>query len=339
MKILSLFHGENYIEKIKEYTESLSLSIDSFENCDAALLSANEIEYDLVLVDAVLPKLDGLEFTRRFRHENRNTPVILFVNTEDIVLQEKALKIGAFDIVNRPVSPILLQARVEHALHFKKSEMLLENEGLLLQDEVKNATKTLQESEFELLEVLAKSCEYKEHSGSMHSLRIAHYTRVVAKAAGLNENIQDVAFHASRIYDIGKVTLADEMLLKKEKLSSEELELMQTHARAGYDLLKYAQGGYLKAGAVISYSHHEKYDGTGYPIGLKGETIPMLGRIVAIADVFDALTSKRAYRNAWSVEDACDYLEKEKGKHFDPKFVTLFMDNLEEIKAIKNRYK
>ena len=160
----------------------------------------------------------------------------------------------------------------------------------------------------------------------------------MAKAAGLNEKVQDVVFHASQFHDLGKIGIGDEILLKPGKLDDAEFEIMKTHARIGYDILKYSQSGYLKAGAVISYSHHEKFDGSGYPIGLSGERIPILGRIVAVADVFDALTSVRPYKKAWSIEDACELLIEEKGKHFDPNLIDLFIENLDEMKSIKSRF-
>lgn len=339
MNILSLYNDTNNLQSIEEYTKSLSLYVNSFEDVDTALSSVRTIEYNLAVVDSMASNYDAIEFLKRFRHNNRDVPVIFLVDSQDIKLQEKTVKIGAYDILARPVSPILLQAKIEHALRFKKAESLLQDKTLLLEDEVLNTTRTLHDNEHELLDILGKSCEYKEHMGSMHSVRIAQYTQLITKVAGLNEKIQDIAFYAARIYDIGKVALPDRVLLKKDKLNDEEYELVKTHARKGYDLLKYAQGSYLKAAAVISYSHHEKYDGSGYPIGLKGETIPILGRIVSIADVFDALTSKRVYRDAWSLEDACAFLLEEKGKQFDPKFVDLFIENLDVVKDIKKRYK
>ncbi|MDQ7042520.1 MAG: HD domain-containing phosphohydrolase, partial [Sulfurimonas sp.] len=259
------------------------------------------------------------------------------IESNDISLQEKAIKQGAFDVVCKPLSSVLLQAKVQNALIQTKAKTLVGNRAIHLQDEIQNATKVLKNSEYELLEILGKSTNYKEHQESTHTKLIAHYARALARLAGLNEKIQDVAFRASGLYDLGKVAIADEILLKKAKLTDDEFEVVKAHARIGYDLLKYAQNGYLKAAAVISYSHHEKYDGSGYPIGLSGETIPILGRIVAIVDVFEALTSKRVYNELWSVEDACSFLIKEKGKHFDPLFVDLFIDNLDEMLDIKNK--
>lgn len=206
--------------------------------------------------------------------------------------------------------------------------------ALLLEHDLNDV---LLNEDFEKL--LSSDIGAENHETSQHTLRIAHYSKVLAKAVGLNEKLQDLAFYASQFHDLGKLDIADEILLKPEKLSDDEFEIIKTHSRIGYDRLKYTQSGYLKAAAIICYSHHEKFDGSGYPIGLSGEAIPVLGRIAAVADVFDALTQERPYNELWSTEDACQLLIGEKGKHFDPDLVDLFIQNLDEIKAIKSQYK
>ena len=206
--------------------------------------------------------------------------------------------------------------------------------ALLLDNDLNDV---LLSEDFEKL--LSSDIGAENHETREHTLRISHYCKVLAKAVGLNEKLQDLAFYASQLHDVGKLDIADEILLKPKKLSVNEFEIIKTHARIGYDLLKYTQIGYLKAAAIICYSHHEKFDGSGYPIGLSGEAIPVLGRIVAVADVFDALTQERPYNELWSIEDACQLLIGEKGKHFDPLLVDLFIENLDEITSIKSRYK
>ncbi|MDF1884160.1 response regulator [Sulfurimonas sp. SAG-AH-194-C21] len=317
MRVLSVFNTLNPFSLIQEYTESLSLSIDSFTQVKEALDASKSVVYDLVLVEDEAA-LDALEFIRAFRHMYRETPILVLVDATDVKVQEKALKIGAFDTVLKPVSPILLQAKLQNTLSLKKAKDVLKNKKALLQEEITSATQGYKDSEHELLNVLAKCSLYKEHKDDKHSEKIAHYSKALARLSGLNEKIQDVAFHACPLYDIGKVGIADEA----------DSETMKTHARIGFDILKYTQNAYLKAGAVISYSHHEKYDGSGYPIGLKGETIPILGRIVAVVEVFEAL----------SIEGACAFLLEEKGKYFDPKLVNLFIENLDEMKSIKNQF-
>jgi len=208
----------------------------------------------------------------------------------------------------------------------------------MLETLIEEVMQTPQESEQERLEVSAKVSELRKYKMDAHVLRVAHTAELLAKAAGLNEKIQDVAFHASQLYDIGKTNISDEILLKSDKLTSDEFETIKKHAQAGYDILKYSQNAYLKAAAVVAYSHHEKFDGSGYPMGLAGEAIPALGRIVALIDVFEALTYERPYKEAWSIEEACLVLMSQKGKHFDPNLVDIFMQNLEEIKSIQARF-
>jgi len=338
MKILSLFDKINYTENLQEYLELFSLNLDSFSNLQEVILSSKSEKYDLVVLDSSMGESDAVEFLKKFRHMYKGVPIVFITDQNDITLQEKVLKLGSYDVLTKPVSSVLLQAKLDQALRLKKAEAVLKDETILLQHEVSNAIKVLKNNEHELLDILAQSSAYREHGNDGHTFRVAHYCKVLAKAAGLNDKIQDIAFHASRIYDIGKIAIPDAILLKKEKLTDEEYELIKNHARLGFDLLKYTQGEYLKAAAVISYSHHEKYDGSGYPIGLKRETIPILGRIVAIVDVFDALTSVKRYRDAWSVEDACKLLVDEKNKHFDPKFVDLFLENIDEINSIKVKF-
>ncbi|HIP19788.1 MAG TPA: response regulator [Sulfurimonas sp.] len=339
MKVLSVFDDASPFLIIREYVESLSLKIDDFTDSQQALTSAKSTSYDLVLIEHTADSFDVLAFIRAFRHMYRETPILVLIDANDMVVQEKVLRLGAFDIICKPLSPVVFQATLQNALKLTKAESLLNDKTVLLQEEIKNATKTFKDSEHELLAVLGKSTQYKEHQGDKHTLVIAHSTKALARLAGLNEKIQDVAFHASQIYDLGKVGVPDELLLKADKLTHDEFEVVKKHAKIGYDFLKYSQNSYLKAGAVISFSHHEKFDGSGYPIGLSGETIPILGRIVAIVDVFEALTSEKVYKKAWTIEDACDYLIGKKGKHFDPKLVDLFIDNLEEMLAIRNEFK
>ena len=224
-------------------------------------------------------------------------------------------------------------------LKLRKSQLLLQDKALLLQDEVNSATIRLKESEHETLQMLGKSAEYKDPETNAHTQRVAYYCKLLARAYGLDENLQDIIFYASPFHDLGKIGIPDKILLKPGKLDDDEFSIMKNHAKIGYEILKGSKSKYLKAGGVIAYNHHEKYDGTGYPNGLKGENIPIFGRITAIADVFDALTSSRPYKKAWSLEEAFDFLIREKEVHFDPKLVDLFLENKNKVIDIHNKFK
>ena len=339
MKILSIDDNINSLLIIEGFTQPLSLDIDSFKDPEKALLSSKRIEYDLVVVDYMMPEMNGLEFIKAFRKKNSDIPIIMLTAVEDdIDLQVEALRLGANDFLTKPVNPAAFQARVKNILKLRKAQSFLKDKTLLLEDEVQKATELLKDNEHETLQMLAKSAEYKDLETGAHTVRVAHYCKVLARLAGLSEKIQDVVFYAAPLHDMGKVGITDTILLKPGRLEPDEFDIMKEHASMGYEILKHSKSEYLKAGAVIAYSHHEKFDGSGYPLGLSGETIPILGRIVAVADVFDALTSTRPYKKAWSIEDACKLLIEEKGKHFDPCIVDLFIENLDEMKSIKGQF-
>lgn len=339
MKILSIDDNKTNLLIIESYAKILNLQIESYLNPVEALEEAFLNEYDLIIVDYMMPEMNGLEFIEGFRNQNQNTPIIMLTAVgDDMDLQIKALEYGANDFLGKPINAPAFKARIINMLKLRKSQLLIENKALLLEDEVKKATSRLKESEYETLETLGKSAEYKDPETNAHTKRVAYYSKLLAKSYGLDENLQDIIFYASPLHDLGKIGITDAILLKPGKLDDQEFEIMKKHTNIGYEILKNSKSKYLKAGAVIANTHHEKYDGTGYPNGLKGENIPILGRITAIADVFDALTSKRPYKKAWEIKDAFDFLIKEKGRHFDPKIVDMFIEKKDEVIAINNKF-
>ncbi len=340
MKILSIDDNKTNLLIIESYAKILNLEIESFLNPKEALEASFENEYDLVIVDYMMPEINGLEFIQSFRQNNQNTPIIMLTAVgDDMELQIKALEYGANDFLSKPINAPAFKARIINMLKLRKSQLLLQDKALLLQDEVNSATIRLKESEHETLQMLGKSAEYKDPETNAHTQRVAYYCKLLARVYGLDENLQDIIFYASPFHDLGKIGIPDKILLKPGKLDDDEFSIMKNHAKIGYEILKGSKSKYLKAGGVIAYNHHEKYDGTGYPNGLKGENIPIFGRITAIADVFDALTSSRPYKKAWSLEEAFDFLIREKEVHFDPKLVDLFIENKNEVIDIHNKFK
>ena len=340
MKILSIDDNKTNLLIIESYAKILNLEIESFLNPKEALEASFENEYDLVIVDYMMPEINGLEFIQSFRQNNQNTPIIMLTAVgDDMELQIKALEYGANDFLSKPINAPAFKARIINMLKLRKSQLLLQDKALLLQDEVKLATIRLKESEYETLQMLGKTAEFKDPETNAHTQRVAYYCKLLARAYGLDENLQDIIFYASPFHDLGKIGIPDKILLKPGKLDDDEFSIMKNHAKIGYEILKGSKSKYLKAGGVIAYNHHEKYDGTGYPNGLKGENIPIFGRITAIADVFDALTSSRPYKKAWSLEEAFDFLIREKEVHFDPKLVDLFLENKNEVIDIHNKFK
>ena len=340
MRIISIDDNKTNLLIIESYAKILNLEIESFLNPKEALEASFEKEYDLVIVDYMMPEINGLEFIQSFRQNNQSTPIIMLTAVgDDMNLQIKALEYGANDFLSKPINAPAFKARIINMLKLRKSQLLLQDKALLLQDEVKLATIRLKESEYETLQMLGKTAEFKDPETNAHTQRVAYYCKLLARAYGLDENLQDIIFYASPFHDLGKIGIPDNILLKPGKLDDDEFSIMKNHAKIGYEILKGSKSKYLKAGGVIAYNHHEKYDGTGYPNGLKGESIPIFGRITAIADVFDALTSSRPYKKAWSLEEAFDFLIEEKSVHFDPKLVDLFLENKNEVINIHNKFK
>lgn len=339
MKIISIDDNKTNLLIIESYAKTLSLQIDSFLEPKEALVASSNIEYDLVIVDYMMPEINGLEFIQEFRKNNLEIPIIMLTAVgDDMQLQIKALEYGANDFLSKPINAPAFKARIINMLKLRKSQLLLKDKAMLLQEEVNKATLRLKESEHETLQMLGKSAEYKDPETNAHTQRVSHYCKILARAYGLDENLQDIIFYASPFHDLGKIGIPDRILLKPGKLDADEYEIMKKHSQIGYEILKGSKSKYLKAGGVIAYNHHEKYDGTGYPNGLRGENIPIFGRITAIADVFDALTSTRPYKKAWSVDEAFNLLIEEKNRHFDPILVDLFIKNKEDVMNIHNKF-
>ena len=339
MKIISIDDNKTNLLIIESYAKNLSLQIDSFLEPKEALVASSNIEYDLVIVDYMMPEINGLEFIQEFRKNNPEIPIIMLTAVgDDMQLQIKALEYGANDFLSKPINAPAFKARIINMLKLRKSQLLLKNKAMLLQVEVDKATLRLKESELETLQMLGKTAEYKDPETNAHTQRVSHYCKILARAYGLDENLQDIIFYASPFHDLGKIGIPDRILLKPGKLDADEYEIMKKHSQIGYEILKGSKSKYLKAGGVIAYNHHEKYDGTGYPNGLRGENIPIFGRITAIADVFDALTSIRPYKKAWSVDEAFNLLIEEKNRHFDPILVDLFIKNKEDVMNIHNKF-
>lgn len=335
MKVISIDDNNINLLLVENYAKSLGLQVLNFTNPKEALVYSLKHPHDMVIVDYMMPEMNGLEFIEAYRSSIKETPVIMLTAVgDDDALQIKALELGATDFLSKPINPPAFKARITNLMGMRKIQLILNDKALLLEEEVRKATAKIVAREQETLVVLGKTAEYKDPETGAHISRVAHYSKLLAKWYGLNEHMQELIFYASPLHDMGKVGIADGILLKPARLDAKEFEIMQQHVRIGYDILKEAQSEYLKAGSIIAYTHHEKYDGSGYPKGLKGESIPIFGRIVAIADVFDALTSIRPYKKAWSFEEAVSYLESNKGLHFDPRLVECFCENIGEIREI-----
>ena len=339
MKIVSIDDNQNNLFLIEAICSDMGLNVKSFDDSLNALVYCLQNEVDMILVDFMMPNLNGLQFIEEFRKNKKHIPIIMITAVgDDENVHKKAFDLGANDFLNKPVNAVIFQARILNLLTNHQNRILLEDRAKLLQQEVEKATKSLVDREHETLQILGKTAEYKDPETASHVARVAKYSKLLAREYGLSQKEQDIIFYAAPFHDLGKVGIEDKILLKPGKLDEDEFKIMKTHAQIGYEILKDSKSEYLQAGAVIALTHHEKWDGSGYPNALTSENIHVFGRIVSIADVFDALTSFRPYKKAWSFEEALKYLDDKSGKDFDPKMVEIFKNKIDEVKEIYNSY-
>jgi len=329
------------LELLKALSTKIYPDMLTFTDPQSALEHISCTPVDILLVDYMMPGMDGVELMMRAHEINPDilTIMITAAGDDDDKVKLTALNEGAIDFLKKPVNAAEYRARMKNVSKLKKSQIILDDFSHQMEKEVEIATRTLVRREKEALRVLSNAAEYKDPETASHVSRVAHYSKLLAEAHGLDSKEQEVVFNASPLHDIGKVGISDAILLKPGKLDEEETKMMKEHTSIGMNILESSENPFLKAGAIIAYTHHEKFDGSGYPHGLKGEEIHIYGRITAIADVFDALTSKRPYKEPWSFERATAYLQEQSGIHFDPALCDLFIDNLDAVESIYEMYK
>ncbi len=292
---------------------------------------------DLILTDYKMPDMDGIQFIREVRAISscRDVPVVVVTVIEDLAVRYQALDAGATDFLTRPIDQYECRVRCKNLLKMHYQHKVINNRAKWLEEQVALGTREIKARERETLLRLAKAGEYRDEGTGNHVLRIARFSRLIAEGLNLPERECDEIELAASMHDIGKVGVPDRILLKEGPLDEQEMEVLREHPAIGHEILKDSPSRYISLGAVVALSHHEKFDGSGYPYGLKGEDIPLAGRIVAVADVFDALTSKRPYKEAWPLEDAVDYIREASGSHMDPQVVAVFLDNIEHVIHIR----
>ena len=302
--------------------------IESFESPVRALRFASENPVDLVVTDYSMRPFDGIELTRRLRAlaDYADVPIIVVTIFEDRSIRHAALEAGATDFLNKPVDEQEIKARCTNLLHLRRHKLVLSDQARNLEREIATAVAIIHARELETLLVLAKAGEYRDECTGNHVARMAQYSALIGTHLGLTTESVHLLEVAAPMHDIGKIGIPDSILLKTGPLSSGEMEVMRRHPRIGYDILKNSPSKYLKTGAMIALGHHERFDGGGYPEGLRGHEIPIEARIVAVADVFDALVTRRPYKQAWPIGKALEHLRSQRGRHFDPACVDAFMD-------------
>lgn len=312
-----------------------------FDEARAGLAWAQQQRPDLIVLDYMMPGLDGVALIEQLRATAgcEDLPVLMITADADKDTRYRALNAGATDFLTKPVDRLEFSARVRNLLQLSRARGALQAHADGLAAQVRQATAALRMRELETVLRLSRAAEFRDPETGAHILRMAHYAQLIGRRLGLPEPELDLLLHAAPLHDIGKVGIPDHILLKPGKLTPEEFEVMKQHARHGYDILKDSASAYLRAGADIAHGHHEKFDGSGYPQGLAGEAIPLFSRIVAVADVFDALTSQRPYKPAWPLERAHDFIVDASGQHFDPACVDAFIGGWAEVLEIRERFR
>lgn len=288
---------------------------------DAALALVEKELPKLILLDIMMPNMSGFEVCQRLKEnpQTQHIPIIFVTALADESDEFKGFEIGAVDYITKPISPAIVRARVKTHLSLVQAEQL-------------------KQAHVDLVHRLGCAAEYKDTDTGEHIVRMSKYSKILALAYGMDEQHAELLRQAAPMHDIGKIGIPDAILLKPGKLTLDEFEHMKEHAQIGAKILANSPSPLLQLAHILALEHHEKWDGSGYPTGLKGEQISLEGRIVAIADVFDALTSKRPYKQAWSIDEALSHIREQAGKHFDPQLVTLFEGQQDAILEVYSLY-
>ncbi|WP_144637990.1 two-component system response regulator [Bordetella genomosp. 13] len=276
---------------------------------------------DLILLDVMMPDISGYEVCAALKQDEatKTIPIIFVTALASSMDEQYGFDIGAVDYITKPFSPAIVRARVRNHLSLVQVQ-------------------ALRDTRLQIIQRLGAAAEYKDNETGLHVIRMSHYAKVLALAAGYSQTAAEEVLHASPMHDIGKIGIPDAILKKPGKLTEEEWSVMRRHPIIGGKIIGEHRSGLLRMARIIAEGHHEKWDGTGYPRGLRGEQIPHVARIVALVDVFDALTSERPYKSAWPVDEAVDYIVKASGTHFDPELVPLFVECLPELLAIRGQW-
>lgn len=305
-----------------------------------ALDAVERMQPDLILLDAMMPEMDGFETCRRIKasEENNTIPIIFLtaLNDRDDIL--KGLELGAVDYISKPFNATELLVRVNTHLSLYLLQQDLEQRVKQRTVALRQALENVEEAHLDTIERLVLAAEFKDEDTATHIQRMSRYSALLARRVGLPEEEVNLLEVASQMHDVGKIGIPDSILLKPGKFTDDEFYIMKQHPLLGARILGGSPSKLLQIGQTIAMSHHEKWDGSGYPNGTKGEKIPLWGRICAVADVFDALTSARPYKKPFSNDKARSILQEGRGPHFEPRMVNLFLEDFDEVIAIQKSY-
>ena len=308
-------------------------NVKAATNGNAALKIAEKTLPDIILLDVMMPEMNGYEVCSRLKENpiTKKIPVI-FVTAKDQEGDEvMGFSVGAVDYITKPISPSIVKARI-------KTHIALADQKRGLEIEVMEKTREINDTRLEIIKKLGRAAKFKDNETGMHVERMSRYSYLIAKEYGLEESQCILLMNAAPMHDIGKIGIPDNVLKKAARLDSDEWKIMEGHSEIGAEILGDSKSELIGTAKILAMQHHERWDGTGYPKGIKGEEINIFARITAVADVFDALTSRRPYKQGWPIQEAVDYIKSESGEQFDPKVVEAFEKALPKIIEIKEKY-
>jgi putative two-component system response regulator len=299
----------------------------------ALVIAAAMPQPDMILMDVMMPGLDGLETCIRLKADplTSHIPIIFVTAMSEIQDEERGLSVGAVDYITKPISPPIVLSRI-------RTHLALFQQNKELEVKVRERTNELAETRFEIIRRLGRAAEFRDNETGLHVIRMSHYARLIAQSYCPDTAWADLLYNAAPMHDVGKIGIPDAILLKPGRLDDDEWEIMRSHPMIGAKILDDGTSEVMLLSREIALAHHEKWDGTGYPRSLSGTDIPIAARIIAVADVFDALTTERPYKKAWTVEKAVGFLTEQSNKHFDVKLVGCFMQRLADIMVIREKY-
>ena len=319
--------------------ELQALRVEAFDDAAIALAWLRTHDADVVITDYQMPALSGTELIAAVRGEPHlaDVPIMMITASEDRAVRVAALTTGANDVLSKPIEPAEVRARTTNMLAIRRGQRLVAQRSSWLEEEVRRATAAIAARERETILRLARAAEYRDWETGSHIIRVSLYARLIARGMGLSAEEQDVLFQAAPMHDVGKIGIPDAILLKVGELDAAEFEAIREHTVIGHRILGGSSSPLLQAAADIALTHHERVDGTGYPRRLRGEAIPLNGRVVAVADTFDALTSKRPYKAAWPAPLAWEFVRQHVGTRFDAACVAAFECCYAEAEQIRAR--
>jgi len=333
MTILAVDDSRTSLAITCHMVESFGWDVSSFTSPAEALEFARSNPVTLAITDFNMPGMDGISFFLKLRDvlSDPELPVVMVTGTTDSTVRYRALEAGVSDFLRKPLDGAELKARLRNLFALRRSAAEARTYAASLETAVQAVTARLVRREQEIILRLSRAAEFRDTDTGSHIVRMATYCRILAKHIGLGQHAIEMIFAASPMHDIGKMAISDNILHKPGPLTPEERRTMETHTLHGYSILKDSDCELLQLGAEIALNHHERWDGKGYPNRLAGEAIPISARIAAVADVFDALTTERPYKRAWTAIEARDFILKEAGQQFDPQCVAALLAAWHEV--------